>query len=222
MSDTTNPNPGSAGTTTTTTTAAAAGAAAVSLAPGEEYKGMSPEAFKARLESERAAGTKGLLASLGVDSPDAIKKALETLKKLESEKLSETERAAARIAELEPAAKKVADLETRIRKVLEVQEAAIPEAKRGLLDLAPPATDAAARLEWIVTARAKGVFDDAAAGTTTTTTDATKAANSRAGGTAPATTTTTVAAKSVWEMTPEERKRALAEAEARLRAGPTT
>jgi hypothetical protein len=162
-----NTNPAGQGTSTTT-----------QPAPGEEYKSMSPEAFKARLAAEREAGAKGVLKDLGVEKADEAKARLaEDQKRRDAEK-SELQRAQDEAKSLKPKAEKADTYEASLKRYLESEEKAIPEAKRGLLDLAPPATDINARLDWISNAKAKGLFNVEAQQTQ-------QNANTRAGGNPP-------------------------------------
>lgn len=162
--------------------------------PGAEFRSMSPEQFAARLKSERDAGLKAALGSLGVDSIDTAKAKLEALAKAEQAQLTEQQRLQKQLEELSPLAAKAKSYEATIAATLEAEEKLIPEAKRGLLALAPESP--ADRLAWLAKAKATGLFAEAAAA-------AAQPATTRAGGTAPASKQPTPA-KSVKDMTPEE------------------
>lgn len=200
-----NPPPGAAGAAGTTPPPA--GAAGSPPAAGEEYKAMTPDAFKARLEAERQAGIKAALKDLGVDSLDVAKTRLtEDAKRREAEK-SELQRAQDTAKDLEPKAKRADALEASVKRFLEAEEKAIPDAKKSLLDLAPPATDPVGRLDWIANAKSKGLFGEAA----------TTPANTRAGGNPPpASTTPGTAGKRPAEMTDAEYRAWRAERDAKV------
>lgn len=127
--------------------------------PGEEYRAMSPEAFKERLASERDAARRAQLKDLGFERSEDLKGALAKLKAREDADLSESQRIQKQLDDLAPRAKRAEALEARIKGVLEAEEGAIPDAKRALLELAP--SDPADRLEWIARAKARGLFADA-------------------------------------------------------------
>ncbi len=131
-------------------------------APGEEWKGMTTEQFNARLASERETAQRKLLKDLGAEKPEDIKGALARLKEAEDAKKSDLEKLTGRVTELEPKAKRADELHAAIVGYLEAEEKAIPEDKRALLDLAPPADQPDARLRWIANAKAKGLFTVAA------------------------------------------------------------
>jgi hypothetical protein len=144
--------------------------------PGEEWKGMTQEQFNQRLAKEREQGTKSFLKSMGFENVDQAKSFLDESKKLMDSQKTEAQRAAERLASLEPKAKQAETYETTIKKYLELEEKAIPESKRGLLALAPPTEQAAARLEWIALAKMQGLFAESApAAATATTTPAAQA-----------------------------------------------
>lgn len=138
-----------------------AGEANQSPAPGEEYRNMSPEAFKSRLESERLAGTKAALKALGLTNLEEAKLAIENAKKVEAEKLSEIERYKKRVEELEPVSKKLsADNETlksALEKVAEDAFRQLPESfQKYIATIA--GDDAVTRLNAINAAREAGVL----------------------------------------------------------------
>lgn len=145
---------------------------------GEEFKNMTPEQFSQRLSKEREQGTKALVRELGFEKVDDVKALLVRAKEEAEAKKSEQQKMQEKIAALEPSAKKAVELEAAVQKYLASEEAAIPEAKKGMLSLAP--TDAHARLEWIANAKALGLFTVAAPVAPTTPTPA-PLANTRAG-----------------------------------------
>lgn len=161
--------------------------------PGAEFRSMSPEAFAARLKSEREAGLKSALAALGIDSLDTAKAKIDAASKLEAAQLTEQQRLAKQLEELTPLAAKAKQYEALVASTLEAEEKAIPESKRALLALAPE--EPAQRLAWLAKAKGTGLFADATAPA--------QPATTRAGGTAPSPSTPT-AKKSTRDMTPEE------------------
>lgn len=163
--------------------------------PGAEFRSMSPEAFAARLKSEREAGLRSALAALGIDSLDTAKAKIEAASKLEAAQLTEQQRLAKQLEELTPLAAKAKQYEELVASTLEAEEKAIPESKRALLALAPE--EPAQRLAWLAKAKSTGLFADATATATA------QPATTRAGGTAPSPSTPT-AKKSTRDMTPEE------------------
>lgn len=129
--------------------------------PGEEYKAMSPDAFKARLAEERNAGTAQLLKALGFEKPEQLQAALGELKNIKQASMSDAEKMASRIKELEAQAAlaaKTPQLQETIRKTLQAEESAIPESRKGLLALAP--VEPELRLPWISAAKAQGLFTE--------------------------------------------------------------
>lgn len=146
--------------------------------PGAEFRSMSPEAFAARLKSERDAGLKAALSSLNVDSIDTAKARLEALAKAEQAQLTEQQRLAKQIEELAPIAAKAKAYEAMIASTLEAEEKALPESKRALLALAPDSP--AERLAWLAKAKTAGLFADTIAAAAVA-----QPATTRAGGTAP-------------------------------------
>lgn len=127
--------------------------------PGEEYKAMSPEAFKARLTEERNAGVATLIKALGFEKPEQLQAALGELKTIKQASMSDAEKMASRIKELEAQAAlaaKTPQLQETIRKTLQAEESAIPESRKGLLALAPQEPEL--RLPWIAEAKARGLF----------------------------------------------------------------
>jgi hypothetical protein len=146
-----------AGTTPTNTTPAAV---------GEEFKGMSREAFNQRLAEAQESARRSLLKDLGVEKPEDAKSAITKARELEQASLTETQRLQKQLEELTPKAKRATTLEERNAKFVSLLESEIPESKKGLLDLAP--SDPDARAEWLLTARSKGHFKvDAPTATTT-------------------------------------------------------
>ena len=158
---TTAANPPPAATPATPATPAAP-AVPAAPAPGEEYKAMSPDAFKARLAEERNAGTAQLLKALGFEKPEQLQAALGELKTIKQASMSDAEKMASRIKELEAQAAlaaKTPQLQETIRKTLEAEESAIPESRKELLTLAP--VEPELRLPWIAEAKKRGLFADA-------------------------------------------------------------
>lgn len=181
------------------TTSPAANATTQPQALAHDFQRMTLEQFNARLQAEREAGAKGALGAIGVESVDVAKARVAKAAELERASLSESEKAQARIKELEPAAANAAKFEEALKRQLKATLESIPEAKRGLLDLAPAETDPVARLDWITNARAKGLFNDVAPATPAVH----QAANSKAGMGAPPTPSTSQA-KPTHELTKEE------------------
>lgn len=128
---------------------------------------MSREAFNARLAAEREAGAKSVLKDLGVEkAEDAKARLAEDAKRREAEK-TELQRAQEQAKEAETLRTYKANSEAAIKRLLEAETKAVPESKKGLLDLAPPETDPVARLDWMARAKERGMFTDAAPATTT-------------------------------------------------------
>lgn len=121
----------------TTTTAPAqpasptpAPAAPAAPATGEEYKAMSPEAFKARLDRERSAGLAQALKDLGFANADDAKKFLDGARaKAEAEK-TELQKAQELASGLKAQADRAAGLEATLKKTAARELAALPEATR--------------------------------------------------------------------------------------------
>lgn len=129
-------------------------------APAEVH--LTSDALAKRLEEERASARTRLLKELGYEKAEDLKGALAKAKSIEDASLTEQQRTAKLLEELTPKAKRADTLSATLTKFLAAEEAAIPEAKRGLLDLAPLSDNPEARLEWIATAKARGLFTDAA------------------------------------------------------------
>lgn len=162
--------------------------------PGLDFQRMSIEQFNARLQAEREAATRAAIGSLGVESLEAAKARIAKATELERAQMSEAEKITARLKELEPAAAKATEFEAALKAHLAAREAAIPEAQRTKLKLAP--TDTVARLKWLDDAHAEGLFSAAP------TTPATPA-NMKPGGVPPL--PATPGQKPVDQMTPAER-----------------
>lgn len=143
-------------------TAASAAAPSATPAPapsaGEEWRNMSADAFKARLDEAGSSREKQLLKEFGVKTAAELKTALEEGKKLREAQMTEQQRLEAQVKELSPVAAKSKSMEEDIAFFLQAEEQAIPEDKRGLLELAPGAEQPGARLRWIASAKAKGLF----------------------------------------------------------------
>lgn len=163
-------------------TAAQAPAQQAPAAPALAFQGMTLEQFNERLAQAEAAGSKKALAQLGAESIDAAKAALDADKKRRDAELSAQQKLDAQTQQLATASARATALEASVKGYLDAEEKAIPEDKRALLELAPPATDPSARLQWIANAKAKGLF-----AATTAPAAASTPANTKAGGTAPAT-----------------------------------
>ena len=130
-------------------------------APGEEYKAMSPDAFKGRLAEERNAGVVAFLKSAGFEKPEQLTAALTEYKALKQSGMSDADKLNARIKELEAQAalaQRTPKLEETIRRTLEAEEAAIPASRKGLLALAP--VEPELRLPWLSAAKAQGLFTE--------------------------------------------------------------
>lgn len=137
--------------------ATATTAPAATPAPGEEYKGMSPEAFKARLEAERTAGVKAALKELGFDKLDDAKARVAAAKSLEDAQKSELQRATERAAQLEARAKAADSYEATIKRYADQELGGLsPEAKR-LVEL-QAGEDPHARLQAIANLRESGML----------------------------------------------------------------
>ncbi len=167
-------------------TAAAAGAQTVAATPvtpvaGEEYKTMTPAQFAARIAAATAAGASGVHKELGTENiADAKARLADDAKRREAEK-SELQRVTETAESLKPKAKRAEILEERIKGYLAIEEAAIPEDKKPMLELAPTEPDA--RLDWIMRAKGKGLF--AAAVAAVAPAEPAKLATSKAAGTPP-------------------------------------
>jgi len=136
-----------------------------------------PEAFKRRLEEAGNAAVGKLLKEAGFKKPEELTAALKAHKDHVDAQKTQAERDAARIAELGPKAEQADKLLEGLKVLLAAEEGAVPAEHKGKLDkLAPPATDPAGRLTWIVNARAEGLFGAA---------PAPKPASSKAGPTPP-------------------------------------
>lgn len=136
---------------------------------GEEWRNMSADAFKGRLDEAGSAREKQLMKEFGFKTPAELKTALDEGKKLRDAQLTEQQRLQAQVEELSPRAKRALDLEAAVVALLDTEEKAIPADKQALLGLAPPADQPEARLKWIAMAKAQGLFAGAAAAATTTT-----------------------------------------------------
>jgi hypothetical protein len=179
-------------------------------APGEEFKNMTTEQFNARLAKATEQGSKSLLKEFGFKDADEAKSFFEQAKKEADAKKTEEQRTKEKIAALEPLAAQATTLGKTIESYLTVEEGLVPEDKKALLDLAPPADDRpeskAARLDWIVKARAKGLFNatpPANAGDD----KAKQPANSRAGSGNPPPPAPPPGQKHPRDMTPDEFRR---------------
>jgi len=117
---------------------------------------MSLDQFNGRLKAEREAARREWLKDLGADKIEDVKARLAKASELENAQLSELEKAKKTAQELAGEAKRAQAYEASIKKYLEAEEAAIPEGKRSLLDLAPEQPEA--RLEWLAKAKTKGLF----------------------------------------------------------------
>lgn len=139
----------------------------------------APATFtEADVAAKADAAVKAALKELGYDKLDDAKAAAKAHREAEESKKSELEKATGKVAELGPKAKRAEALEGTIKRYLDTEEKAVPKEKRDLLDLAPPADQPEARLEWILNAKGKGLFGPGSAEPKTP-------ANSRAGGAAP-------------------------------------
>ncbi|MFO0610789.1 MAG: hypothetical protein U0324_46940 [Polyangiales bacterium] len=154
--------------------------AAEDAGKGEGKTPTTPAAPAGISEADAAAraadAVKSALKELGFEKLDDAKAAVKAQREAEESKKSELERATGKVAELAPRAKRAEALEGTIKRYLDAEEKSVPKEKRELLDLAPAADSPEARLEWILSAKAKGLFGPAAEA---------KPANTRAGGSAP-------------------------------------
>ncbi len=136
-----------------------------------------PTKFAGRLEESKRAGQNAALQALGFKSIEEAKAAIDAHRAAEEAKKTELQKATEKAAALEKDAAEAKALRETIGTLLETEEKAIPPEKAPLLDkLAPPKSDPAARLKWIATARAEGIFGAAAPAAP---------AQSKAGGTPP-------------------------------------
>jgi hypothetical protein len=187
----------------TPTPAAVPAAAAV---PEDQKKLLeNPDTLNARLAEAREAEQRKLFKGLNVKDMAEASAKLAELKKLQDAQLSEQERVAKQLAELQPKAERAGVLEQTVREYLAIEEGLVPEGKKGLLDLAPPAEQPEARLKWIASAKAKGLFTEAT--TPVPAAAPTTPANTRAGITPPPTPAPMNSTRHPRDMTPEEFKR---------------
>lgn len=148
------------------TAPAAPAAASPTVAPTEtpsaqhDFQRMSAEQFSARLKSERESARREYLKDLGVEKIEDVKARFAKAAELEAAQLSELEKWQKKAADYEPHVKRAASFEASIKKYLEAEEAAIPEAKRGLMELAPEQPED--RLAWIAKAKAAKLFAEIA------------------------------------------------------------
>lgn len=141
---------------TPTAPASAPAPAPTTTAPavGEEFKAMTAEQFTARLAREREAAIKGL----GFKSMEEAKAAIDAAKAKADAEKTELQKATERAAALEGRAKQAETYEASLKRYLAAEESTLGEAHKKLLDLAPPAEQVEARLDWIAKARAQGLF----------------------------------------------------------------
>lgn len=145
----------------TSTTPATPASSTPAPAPGEEFKAMSAEQFKARLDRERDAGLKAALVDLGFkDLTEAKSFAEGARKKAESEK-SELQKAQEQAAALKAQADRATILEGTLKKTASRELAGLPEAARkAIVDAV--GEDPHAQLDRIEFLRASGLLSEAA------------------------------------------------------------
>jgi len=115
-------------------------------------------------EQARAKARQDLLAELGYQDEDEAKAAREAQRKAEEAQKTELQRLTEAAAKVEPLSAETKRYRAAVESHLAAEIAALPEAKRALVDdLGPAATDPAARLEWLSKAKAKGLFAEAKA-----------------------------------------------------------
>jgi hypothetical protein len=189
--------------------------------PGEEYKSMTPEAFRARLADAEAAGEKRLLKALGVEKLEDVKGAFAKLKDIENANLTATERMKKQLEELTPKAARADALLPIVEMHAKLEFDRLPPALQKYVQ-SIAGDDPAARLRAINAARESGVFDALTKSTAASEDAAKKAAdaakplaNSRAGTTPPAPAGPTPA-KLPRDMTEAEFRQYQAERRARL------
>lgn len=125
--------------------------------PGEEWRSMSPEAFKARLAEERAAGERATLKKLGVDKTEDAKARIEQAVKLEQERMSEQEKLQARISDLEPRAKAAEAYRLELEEQAKAAFESLPPSLQNMI-AATAGDDHLARAKAIRAAQASGVL----------------------------------------------------------------
>lgn len=188
-----NPEPGASGTTKKDD------------AKGDEHKQMSHEAFNARIREAEEAGQKKALKAIGVENVDIAKTAIAKAKQLEQEKLSESEKQAARIKELEPGAARAKTLEESLSKHAAARLKLQPEKVQKYIKAV--AGDDAERILANLDALEENALlanppaDAAKTGEKETKTEDKKPANSRAGTASPPTPTAPGAEKHPRDMT---------------------
>lgn len=169
-------------------------------AQGEEYKAMTPEQFKARLDGATSAGVKQALKELGFEKAEDAKARLDALKKLEDAQKTEAQKTAERIAALEPEAAKAKAYGETIAAYAESEFKALPAEAQALVT-AQAGDDPHARLKTIAALRTSGVLAKLGAAPAPA-----QPASTKAGPTAPP--PAGQQQKHPSQMTPEERKAA--------------
>jgi hypothetical protein len=149
----TEPNTGASPATSPTPPSAQPSAPAT----GEEYKAMTPDAFATRLRSERDAGVKAMLSSLGIETPEALKSALTKAREVEQAQMTEAQRVQAKLAELEPKAKGYDEARTVLAETVSADLAALPANVRAFIESTTP-DDPVARRRALNAARANGLM----------------------------------------------------------------
>jgi hypothetical protein len=138
---------------------------------------MTPEAFKARLDAERAQGLKQALKELGFDKVDDVKAQIAKAKAAEDAQKTELQKATERAAALEGDAAKAKAYGETIAVYAKSELDALPAELKALVT-AQAGEDAHAQLKTIAALRSSGTLAKFQA--------APAPANSKAGGTAPA------------------------------------
>jgi hypothetical protein len=155
--------------TNATSTAQVAGsevgsAPAVSAAPPAVpvSPAITSEQLAQAQDQARAKARQDLLAELGYHDEAEAKAARDAQRKAEEAQKTELQRLTEAAAKLEPVSAEAKRYRAAVEAHLAAEIAALPEAKRALVDdLGPAATDPAARLDWLSRAKAKGLFAEA-------------------------------------------------------------
>ena len=156
---------------------------------------MTPEAFKARLDAERASGLKAALKDLGFDKLDDAKAKIAAAKAVEDAQKTELQKATERATALEGDAAKAKAYGETIAIYAKSELEALPAELKALV-LAQAGEDAHAQLKTIAALRSSGTLAKFAA--------TPAPANSKAGGAAPV--PADKQGKTPEQMTPEERR----------------
>jgi hypothetical protein len=112
-----------------TTAPATAQAQPAQVDPDTEPKDF-PKWFGPRVEQAKRSATNEILKTLGVESVDAAKAAVEAAKKLEEQRKSDVEKLTERLSSLEPKATRASALEERLGRMADSALAGLTEAQR--------------------------------------------------------------------------------------------